>query len=129
MRCKTKNLIILTMLLLMLLLLLKVKNIMLVIYSKKVTISVYHFISQITNLKCFVLIIYYKRGQKRWIKNWTCDYFDDITRAWDIHIDTDFSGILLDKKLYKEKKENISIYVISCKTLTGSKPLSIRYNK
>ena len=28
-------------------------------------------------------------------------------RAWDIDIDTDFSGVLLDKKLYKEKHKNI----------------------
>ena len=36
------------------------------------------------------------------IKNCTCYYFDDIMRAWDIHIDTDFSDILLGKKLYQE---------------------------
>ena len=39
-----------------------------------------------------------------YIKNRTCYYFDDIMRAWDIDTDTDFSGILLDEKLYKEKK-------------------------
>ena len=50
-------------------------------------------------------------------------------RAWDIDIDTDFSGILLDKKLYKEKHENISIHDISYRTSTGAKPLDIRYNK
>ena len=50
-------------------------------------------------------------------------------RAWDIDIDTDFSGILLDKKLYKEKHENISIHDISYKTSTGAKALGIRYNK
>ena len=50
------------------------------------------------------------------IKNRTCYYFDDLMRAWDIDIDTDFSTILLDKKLYKEKKENILIYNISYKT-------------
>ena len=27
------------------------------------------------------------------IKNCTCYYFDDIMRAWDINIDTDFSDI------------------------------------
>ena len=32
------------------------------------------------------------------IKNCTCYYFDDIMRAWDIDIDTDFIGILLDIK-------------------------------
>ena len=31
-------------------------------------------------------------------------------RAWDIDINTDFSGILLDEKLYKEKNRNILIY-------------------
>ena len=34
-------------------------------------------------------------------------YFDDIMRAWDIDIDTDFSGILLDQKFYKEKNGNV----------------------
>ena len=41
------------------------------------------------------------------IKNRTCYYFDDI--------DTDFSGILLDKILYKERSENILVYGISNK--------------
>ena len=40
------------------------------------------------------------------IKNRACYFFDDIMRAWKIHIDTDFSGILLDEKLYKEKNKN-----------------------
>ena len=39
------------------------------------------------------------------IKNHTCYYFDDIMRAWDKDIDTDFNGILLDEKLYKEKQQ------------------------
>ena len=34
-------------------------------------------------------------------------YFDDIMRAWDIDTDTDFSGILPDQKLYKEKYGNV----------------------
>ena len=38
------------------------------------------------------------------IKNCMCYYFDDIMRAWDIDIDTDFRDISLDEKLYKEKK-------------------------
>ena len=50
------------------------------------------------------------------VKNRMCYYFDDIMRAWNIDIDTDFSGILLDEKLYKEKNENILIYDISYKT-------------
>ena len=48
-------------------------------------------------------------------KNCTCYYFDDIMRAWDIDIDTDFSGILSYKKFNKEKNENISVYDISYK--------------
>ena len=32
------------------------------------------------------------------IESGTCYYFDDIMRAWDIDIDTNFSSILLDKK-------------------------------
>ena len=56
------------------------------------------------------------------IKNCTCYHFDDIIRFWD-------RDILLDKKLYKEKYENILIYDISYKTLTGAKPLRIRFDK
>ena len=63
------------------------------------------------------------------IKNRTCYYFDDIMRAWGIDIDTDFSDTLLNKKLYKEKIENILIYEISYKTSMGAKPLRIRYDK
>ena len=37
-------------------------------------------------------------------------------RAWNIDIETDFSCILLDEKLYKEKNQNIFIYDISYKT-------------
>ena len=33
--------------------------------------------------------------------------------------DIDFNDVLLDEKLYKEKYENILIYDISYKTLTG----------
>ena len=39
-----------------------------------------------------------------------CYFFDDLMRAWDMDIDTDFNGILLDEKLYKEKNENILIH-------------------
>ena len=35
------------------------------------------------------------------IKNRTCSYFDDIIRFWDR--DINFSDILLDETLYKEK--------------------------
>ena len=51
-------------------------------------------------------------------KNRTSYYFDDI-----------LSDILSDKKLYKEKYENILIYNISYKTSTGAKPLRIRFDK
>ena len=64
-----------------------------------------------------------------YIKNRTCYYFDDIMRAWDIDTDTDFSGILLDEKLYKEKKNFFLSYEISYKTSAGAKPLRIRFNK
>ena len=47
-------------------------------------------------------------------------------RAWDIKIDTDFSSILLNKKLYIKKIDNILIYDILYKTSIGAKPLRIR---
>ena len=50
-------------------------------------------------------------------------------RTWDIDIDTDFSSILLDEKLYKQKNKNILVYDISYKTPTGAKPLRIRFDK
>ena len=31
----------------------------------------------------------------------------NIMKAWDIDIDTDFSGILLDENLYKEKTKTL----------------------
>ena len=49
--------------------------------------------------------------------------------TWDIDIDTDFSSISLDKKLYKQKNKNIVVYDISYKTPTGAKPLRIRFDK
>ena len=62
------------------------------------------------------------------IKNRTW-YFDDIKRACDRDIDIDFSGNLLDEKLYEEKYENILAYDISYKTSMGAKPLRIRYDE
>ena len=41
-------------------------------------------------------------------KNLTCYYFDDIIRFWDR--DIEFRGILLEEKLYNEKKEKNLIY-------------------
>ena len=61
------------------------------------------------------------------IKNRACYYFDDIIRFWNK--DIDFSNILLDEKLYKEKSKNILIYDISYKLSTGAKPLHIRFAK
>ena len=61
------------------------------------------------------------------IKNHICYHFDVIIIFWDRGID--FSDILLDEKLYKEKYENILFYDISCKPSTGTKPLRIRFNK
>ena len=61
------------------------------------------------------------------VKNCTCYHFDDIIRFWDR--DINFSDILLAKKLYKERNENILVYDISYKTSTGAKPLRIRFDK
>ena len=50
-----------------------------------------------------------------------------MIRFWDRSID--FSDILLDKKLYKEKCENILIDGISYKASATAKPLRIRFDK
>ena len=55
------------------------------------------------------------------IKNCTCFHFDDIIKSEDF----DSDNILLDEKLY----DNILVYDISHKTLIGSKPLRIRFDK
>ena len=73
---------------------------------------------------------YYKNGKYRRIwKNWCCTWYycDTMIRFWDKSID--FSDILLDKKLCKEKCENILIYGISYKASTSAKPLRIRFDK
>ena len=61
------------------------------------------------------------------IKNHTCYYFDDIIRFWDR--DLNFSDILLEKNIYKENYENISIYDISYKTSTDEKPLCASFDE
>ena len=45
------------------------------------------------------------KDELKWIgiKNRTCYHFGDIMRAWHRDIDIDFSGILSDEKLDKEK--------------------------
>ena len=50
-----------------------------------------------------------------------CYYFDDIINGTK----TNFSSIFLNKKWF----ENISVYNISYKTLTGPKPLHIKFDK
>ena len=60
-------------------------------------------------------------SKKVHIKNRTYYYFDDIIKFEDF----DFYNILIDEK----SQENILIYDISYKTLIGSKPLHIRFNK
>ena len=55
------------------------------------------------------------------IKNRTCYYFDDIIKLGDV----DIENISIDEKSH----EKILIYGISCKTLIGSKPLQIRFDK
>ena len=59
------------------------------------------------------------------IKNRACYYFDGIIKD----ICTNFSNILLLYILGKKLFENISVYDISYKTLTGPKPLRIRFDK
>ena len=55
------------------------------------------------------------------IKNRAWYYFDDTIGDFD----NNFDNISLDKKFY----ENISVYDISQKTSTGSKPWRIKFNK
>ena len=55
------------------------------------------------------------------IKNRASYYFDDIIKLKDFDLD----NILIDKKSY----ENILIYDIPYKTLIGSKPLLVRFDK
>ena len=55
------------------------------------------------------------------VKNFTCCYFDDITKIEDF----DFDNILIDEKSY----ENILVYNISYKNLIAAKPLPIRFDE
>ena len=55
------------------------------------------------------------------IKNCTCYYFDDTIKLEDFDPD----NILIDEKSH----ENTLVYDISYKTLIGSKPLRIRFDK
>ena len=55
------------------------------------------------------------------IKNRACYYFDNIIKLEDFDID----NILIEEQSH----ENILIYEISDKTLTGPKPLRVRFDK
>ena len=55
------------------------------------------------------------------IKNCICYYFDDINKIEDF----DFDNILI----YEKSHENVFICHISYKTLTGAKPVCIRFDK
>ena len=55
------------------------------------------------------------------IKNRKCYYFDDIIKIEDFNLD----NVLIDRKSH----ENFLIYDISYKTLIGSKPLRISFDK
>ena len=55
------------------------------------------------------------------INNFMCYYSDDMIKLEDLDID----NIITDEKSH----ENILIYDISYKTLTGLKPLRTRFNK
>ena len=55
------------------------------------------------------------------IKNRTCSYFGDINKLEA----SDLDNVLIDEKLHI----NILIFDISCKTLIGSGPLQIRFDK
>ena len=59
--------------------------------------------------------------KKACIKNRMCYYFDGIIKLEDFDLDY----TLIDKK----SQENILIYHISYKTLIGSKPLQIIFDK
>ena len=59
--------------------------------------------------------------QKKFTKNCTCYYFDDIVKIEDFN----FDNYLIDKKSNK----NILVYDISYKTLFSSKPLRIRFDE
>ena len=69
----------------------------------------------------FVVIMQNNELKKSSIKNRTCYYFDDIFKLEDFDLD----NILIYEKSY----EDILIYDISYKTLIGSKPLRIRFDK
>ena len=57
-------------------------------------------------------------------------YFDDIIGVVDRDSDFDFSNILLDEKLYKEKNENILWkYDTLYNPSKNTKPLRISFNK
>ena len=80
-----------------------------------ITIICYHYTKKRHNIK-----MENNEIKKLLIKNHTCYYFDDIIKLKDFDLD-----ILIDKNSHR----NILIYDNSYKTLIGSKPLRIKFNK
>ena len=60
----------------------------------------------------------FKKGR---IKNRTCYYFDNVIKLEDFNLDNISIG--------EKSPKNVLIYDISYKTLIGSKPLHISFNK
>ena len=52
-----------------------------------------------------------------------CYYFNDIMRAWDIDIDTNFSGFLFDEKLHNNKKQKYFNLWHSIQNFNGCKTI------
>ena len=86
-----------------------------------ITIDNYYYLLLLCKTKRYYEKIENNKLKKVRIKNRTCYYFDDIIKLEDFNLD----NILIDEKSH----ENILIYDISYKTLIGSKPLRIRFNK
>ena len=90
-----------------------------------IAIICYHYARHRSEQKNVLLQQQYKlennEFEKVSIKNWTRYYFHDIIKFEDF----DSDKILLNEKQYY----NNLAYNISYKTLIGSKPLRIRFNK
>ena len=87
-----------------------------------IAIICYHSAKHISKRTNILLYQQYKiENNEVSTKNQTCYYFDDIIKLKDCN----FDNILLDKK----PNDNILVYDISYKTLIGSKPLRIRFDK
>ena len=93
--------------------------------SDHITIDNYYYLLSLCKTKKILMHQQYKLENNELkevcIKNWTCCYFYNILKLENFDLD----NIFLDEKSHK----NILIYDISYKTLIGSKPLWIRFNK